>query len=266
MEKHIANNLEKLRSLKPLVHHITNYVTVNECANITLQVGALPVMADAPEEVEEMVAISGALVLNIGTLNSGLIQAMIMAGKKANQLGIPVVLDPVGAGATGLRTDSVWAILNQVRVEVLKGNSAEIGFLAGLNAEVRGVEAGKVAGDLIKAARDLADRLQNVVVITGVEDLVISSFRMATIGNGHSFLGRITGTGCMCTSTIGAFAAVVEDKFEAAVSALVCYGVAGELAALGEIKGPFSYRTAFFDSVANLTTENIMKMARVKII
>ncbi|NLU49640.1 MAG: hydroxyethylthiazole kinase [Syntrophomonadaceae bacterium] len=264
MIRKVAENLDKVRSTRPLVHHITNYVTVNDCANITLQVGALPVMADAAEEVEEMVAIANSLVLNIGTLNPRTVASMLKAGKKANQLGIPVILDPVGVGATSYRTDSTTLILEEVKISILKGNPAEIGILAGLDAEVRGVESGEVAGDLLKAGQRLAARLGNVVVVTGVRDLVLSATRAVTVNNGHPFMGTITGTGCMCASVLGAFGAVVADPFEAAVSSLVCFGIAGQLAAGDGVKGPGSYRTTFLDRMAGLTRDDIIRMASIQ--
>lgn len=156
----IIENLEKVRKSNPLIHHITNYVTVNDCANITLQIGGLPVMADAIEEVAEMQQIANALVLNIGTLNSELVKSMIAAGQKANSLGHPVILDPVGAGATSMRTKKVNEILANVEVDIITGNLAEIGILVGLEATVRGVEAGEVSGDIMTGAQNFAGKHQ----------------------------------------------------------------------------------------------------------
>lgn len=259
----VGQHLERVRQSKPLIHHITNYVSVNDCANIALQLGALPVMADAAEEVEEMVSLSSSLVLNIGTLNSRTIDSMIKAGKKANQLGKPVVLDPVGCGATSYRTETTLLLLEEVKVTVLKGNAGEIGTLAGLKAEVRGVEAGSVVGDLTQAGQTLAARLGGIVVITGATDLVCSASSAVAVSNGHPFLGRITGTGCMAATAIGAFLPVVEDPLKAAVSALVCFGVAAELA--GELNpgGPLSFKTAFFDTLAKLSPNQADAMARI---
>lgn len=260
----IGQNLDKVRQAKPLIHHITNYVSVNDCANLALQLGALPVMADAAEEVEEMVSLAGALVLNIGTLNRDLVTSMVKAGKKANELGIPVILDPVGCGATAYRTDTTLHLLNEIRVTVLKGNPGEIATVAGLQAEVRGVESGSVAGDLVQAGQKLATSLGNIVVITGATDLVLSPSAAATVSNGHPLLGRITGTGCMVATAIAAFTAVVESPFAAAVSALACFGVAAEIAGNSKPNGPLSFRTAFLDAIADLTPYQVISSAKVE--
>lgn len=260
----IINNLEKLRRSKPLIHHLSNYVTVNDCANITLQIGGLPVMADAIEEVAEMQQISDALVLNIGTLNSALVKSMIAAGQKANSLGHPVILDPVGVGATSMRTTKVGEILANVKVDIIKGNLAEIGILAGLEATVRGVEAGAVSGDIVAAAQDLAKKQQTTIAITGEQDMVINSASIAVIANGHAMMGKISGTGCMCSSILGTFAAVCEDMFQAAVAALTCFGIAGELVPLTNPPGPLAYKTALMDCVYGLNSDLINKYAQVK--
>ena len=260
----IIKNLEKLRESKPLIHHLTNYVTVNDCANITLQIGGLPVMADAIEEVAEMQQISDALVLNIGTLNTELVKSMIAAGQKANSLGHPVILDPVGLGATSMRTTKVGEILANVKVDIIKGNLAEIGILVGLEAVVRGVEAGGVSGDIVGAAQDFARKHQTTIAVTGEQDMIINSSKIAVISNGHIMMGKISGTGCMCSSILGAFATVCVDMFQAAVASLTCFGIAGELAALTNPPGPLAYKTALMDCVCGLNANLINQYARVK--
>lgn len=260
----IINNLAKVRETKPLIHHLTNYVTVNDCANITLQIGGLPVMADAIEEVAEMQQISNALVLNIGTLNTELVKSMITAGQKANSLGHRVILDPVGVGATSMRTTKVGKILANVKVDIIKGNLAEIGILVGLEAIVRGVEAGEVSGDIMTAAQDFARKHQTTIAVTGKQDMIINSSKTAVISNGHAMMGKISGTGCMGSSILGAFAAVCDDMFQAAVAALACFGIAGELAALTNPPGPLAYKTALMDCVYGLNADLINQYARVK--
>ncbi|MGB9813221.1 MAG: hydroxyethylthiazole kinase [Thermovenabulum sp.] len=263
----IEGLLTKVRSQKPLVHHITNIVTVNDCANITLAVGALPVMAHALEEVEDMVKAASSLVLNIGTLTPEQVEAMIKAGKKANELGIPVVLDPVGAGATPLRTESTWRILNEVKVSVIKGNSAEIGVLAGAGGEIRGVEAVKSSENLLTAAKNMAKALRSIVVITGATDIVTDGHRVAYVDNGHYLMGTITGTGCMLASVIGGFCGAERDYFKASIAALVVFGLAGELAAKRpEVRGPASFKTCFFDEIYNITEEKIKGGSKYKIV
>jgi hydroxyethylthiazole kinase len=254
----IEGLLDKVRNQKPLVHHITNIVTVNDCANVTLAIGGLPVMAHALEEVEDMVKAASCLVLNIGTLTPKQVESMIKAGKKANELGIPVVLDPVGAGATPLRTESAKRILGEVKVSVVQGNSAEIGVLAGAGGEIRGVEAIGSSENLLAAAKDMAKKHGATVVISGATDVVTDGERVAFVDNGHPWMGTITGTGCMLASVIGSFCGVERDYFKASVAALVAFGLAGELAAnRPEVRGPASFKVCFFDELYSLTEEKI---------
>jgi hydroxyethylthiazole kinase len=258
-----AELLNRVREMRPLVHHITNTVTINDCANITLHTGGAPVMAHAPEEVEEMVGLASSLVLNIGTLTSSQVAAMLLAGKQANRRGIPVVLDPVGAGATRFRTESVRRILEEVQVTIVKGNAAEIATLAGERAEVRGVDAGEVAADPIQAAQTLARQLSTVVVVTGKTDIITDGTRTACVDNGHHMMGCITGTGCMGASVLGCFAPVVDDPWIAAVAAVTAYTIAGEIG--GEsADGPGSFKWRFFDAMAGLNAEKIAEKAKIR--
>ena len=222
-----------IRERKPLVHNITNYVVMNETANAILALGALPVMAHAREEVAEMVGLAGALVLNIGTLSEPWIDAMLLAGKAANERGIPVVLDPVGAGATAYRTETARRLLDEIDVAVLRGNAGEVATLVGFEAEVRGVEYVGAGGDQAELARSAAQSLDVVASVTGPVDHVSDGERRASVANGHPLLASITGTGCMSTAITGCFLAGKDDPFEAAVEALVAFGVAGEDAAVG---------------------------------
>ncbi|HHW15474.1 MAG TPA: hydroxyethylthiazole kinase [Firmicutes bacterium] len=259
--------LAAVRAGKPLVHHITNYVTVNDCANMTLHTGGLPVMAHAREEVQEMVACANALVLNIGTLDPLQVEAMFLAGKRANELGIPVVLDPVGAGATPLRTDSAKRLMEEVKIAILKGNAAEIGILAGAGGEIKGVEAVGAAGDTQAAAVQLARQRGVTVAVTGAVDLVTDGQRLARIRNGHPLMGAITGTGCMAASVLGCFVGVRrDDPWEAAVAGLVAFGLAGEKAAASGVAGPAAFKTAFLDSMALLTPEEVANGTRLELV
>jgi hydroxyethylthiazole kinase len=257
-----ASALLSLRRKRPLVHHITNWVTISECASITRSLGALPVMAHAEEEVEEMVGIAGALVLNIGTLTPPLVRAMIKAGKHANRNGTPVILDAVGAGATKLRTESVRMILDQVKICVIKGNAGEIATLAGVKAEVRGVESISVEGDSAVYARALAKSERCTVVVTGAEDIVTDGSRIFIVKNGHPKMGEVVGTGCMAASVIGAFAAVEADMTLAAAYAMLVYDIAGEIAALGA-KGPGSMKQNLFDAIMSVGPDHIRNGAKV---
>lgn len=256
---------ERIRKQKPLVHHITNWVTIYDCANIVRAVGALPVMAHAKEEVEQMTSIAGALVLNIGTLTPKLIESMMLAGKKSNELGHPIVLDAVGVGATDLRTDSAKRLLDELQVDILKGNSSEIATLAGIEAETKGVEAISAGKSSKEIAKTLAKKLENVVVITGKQDTVSDGRRTYLIDNGHDMMGSIVGTGCMVASVIGAFAAVEEDYALASAAALSFFGIAGELAS-EKARGPGSYKEMFYDEIYNLDRDKLRKMQKITLV
>jgi hydroxyethylthiazole kinase len=255
-------DLALIRERKPLVHQITNYVVMNETANATLALGALPVMAHALQEVEQMASAASALVLNIGTLSDDWVEAMIVAGSAARRAGVPVVLDPVGAGATSYRTDTAWRLLDVLEIAVVRGNSAEVATLAGHEAEIRGVDAvGQQGGP--ELAADAARRLGCVVSVTGVVDHVSDGESVLSVSNGHELLGRVTGTGCMSSAITGCFlAARREDPLTAAAEALVAFGVAGEDAA-AEAKGPGSFHVALYDALANLDPETLDSRAKL---
>lgn len=257
-----ANNLRTLRESKPLVHNITNFVVMNFTANILLAAGASPVMAHAENEVEEMVSFAKALVLNIGTLTDDWVDAMIKAGKAATTLGVPIILDPVGAGATMLRTKAAQRILAETRVSIVRGNASEILALAGGNANIRGVDA----ADSVEAATEQAVRLARElgvpVAITGPEDFITDGHRIVRVANGHPLMGSVTGTGCGATAIIGAFAAVDPDPVSATAAALAYYGLAGQLAADGAA-GPGSFMTRFLDALYYLTPEELERGCRI---
>lgn len=258
-----GTSLRMLRETKPLVHQITNYVVMNETANATLALGALPVMAHAREEVEEMASVAGALVLNIGTLSHHWIEAMLLAGKAANAAGAPVVLDPVGAGATTLRTETSKRILDEVDVAVVRGNAAEIATLAGREAEIRGVESIGAADSGAELAQAAARALGTVAAVTGPVDHVSDGERVLAIANGDELLGTVSGTGCMSTAVTGSFLAVRKDTpLEGAAEALVAFGVAGEDAAEGA-RGPGSFHVGLYDALYNLDPDTLDARARV---
>jgi hydroxyethylthiazole kinase len=255
--------LRELRERKPLVHQITNYVVMNETANATLALGALPVMAHAREEVEEMVALAGALVLNIGTLSPHWVDAMLLAGKAANEHGIPVVLDPVGAGATRYRTETARRLLDEVEVAVLRGNQGEVATLVGVEAEVRGVESIGAGSEPADLARTAARNLGLVAAVTGPVDHVSDGDRVLAVANGHELLAAVTGTGCMASAITGCFLAVARHRpLEAAAAALAAFGVAGEDAAR-EAKGPGSFHVGLYDALAGLEPETLDARARI---
>jgi hydroxyethylthiazole kinase len=254
--------LARVREQRPLVHQITNYVVMNETANATLALGALPVMAHAREEVEEMVGLAGALVINIGTLSPHWVEAMLAAGRAANAKSIPVVLDPVGAGATRYRTDTAKRLLSEVDVTVLRGNAGEIATLVGVEAEVRGVESIAAVGDAAELAREAARALGVIASVTGPVDHVSDGERTLAVANGHELLGAVSGTGCMSTAITGCFVAANGDRLAAAAEALAAFGVAGEDAAAGA-HGPGSFHVALYDALYNLDPQTLDYRARV---
>jgi len=254
---------ERVHKEKPLVHHITNWVTIYDCANITRTCGALPVMAHASEESGEMASIASALVLNIGTLTPSLIESMIIAGRSANEKKIPVVLDAVGVGATKLRNEKAVELLENIKIDIVKGNASEIAKLAGIDVVTKGVESTKVEADLIGISENLANARKMTVVITGAEDIVTDGKKIYIVRNGHRMMGCIVGTGCMAASVIGAFAGVEKDYALASASALVCYGIAGELAA-AQSGGPGTFKENFFDELYNLDNETIKRTAKIE--
>ena len=256
-------DLAAIRERRPLVHQITNYVVMNETANATLALGALPVMAHAREEVEEMVALAGALVLNIGTLSPAWVEAMSAAGRAANAAGVPVVLDPVGAGATSYRTDTARRLLEELDVAVVRGNPAEIATIAGREAEIRGVESIEATDSAAELAREAARQVETIVAVTGAVDQVSDGERTLAVANGHPLLATITGSGCISTAITGCFLAVrPEAPLAAAAEALVALGVAGEDAAR-EARGPGSFHTALYDALYALSPATLDERAKV---
>ena len=268
MDKNFCTLLNQVRKLGPLVHHITNYVTVNDCANITLAIGARPVMADSPDEAAEFASIASSLVVNIGTLNERTVSSMIAAGKAANMKKTPVILDPVGVGASKFRNDTVKRLIAEIDLCVLRGNISEIKFIAGLSSETRGVDASD--SDILgtdnagKIAKDLAHTLGCVVVISGAVDVISDGNKTAYIENGHPTLGSITGTGCMCSSLIGSFCGISgTDPFYAAASAMLCMGVAGELSyEKAELLGNGSFRVAIHDFISRMDAQTLERLGK----
>jgi len=266
LNKTVSEDLQKIRDQKPLLHHITNMVVMNETANATLCLGALPVMAHADDEVEEMVAYAGALVLNIGTLYPQLIKSMIRAGRQANDLGVPVILDPVGVGATKLRTDSAKEILRELSVDIVRGNAAEVSILGGFEGEIKGVESMGGSGDLVNVSKEFAKIHDCTVAITGEVDIVSDQSKTLKVSNGDEMLSKITGTGCMATTIIGGFASVQEDKSLAAAGALAMFGLAGELAAADTGNRPGSFHVALYDRISMIQPGDLKDNAKIEIV
>jgi len=263
--RQIARDLNAIRAGKPLVHNITNLVVMNETANAILCLGALPIMAHALDEVEEMVGIASALVLNIGTLEPEWIEAMVKAGWRANEKGIPIVLDPVGAGATKLRTDSSKRLLRELQISIVRGNAGEVAALAGVASEVRGVESISASEPIDQIAQKFASAFGCSAAITGPVDTVSDGKRLAKISNGDAMLSKVVGTGCMSSVIVASFAAVDPDPFMAAVGGLTAFGIAGEMAAAVSGGKPGTFHMELYNALCALTPEEIELRAKIEL-
>ena len=262
-----AECFENVRSTCPLIHNITNYVTVNDCANMVLACGASPIMADDAAEVEDITTICGGLNINIGTLNSRTITSMLLAGKKANLLGHPVVLDPVGAGASQLRTDTANRLLREVKFTVIRGNISEVKTLASGAGTTKGVDA-DVADNAVAFAKAFAARTGAVVAITGAIDIVADAHKAYCIRNGHPMMSSITGTGCQLSALTAAFVTANPDQpLEAAAAAVCAMGLAGEIAhsRLSPLDGNSTYRNYIIDAIYNMTPAQLEEGATYEV-
>lgn len=255
--------LEKIRKERPVVHHLTNWVTIYDCANIVKALGGSPVMAHAKEEVAQMARIASALVLNIGTLTVEFVEAMKIAAHSANEKGIPVVLDVCGAGATQLRDEKSFELLEEVRIDIIKGNSSEIARISGEKVKTKGVDAGCVRKSILEIAQNLSRKHKCSVVVTGKEDIATDGEKSYLIKNGHPIMTHVVGTGCMAASVVGTFAAVERDLAYAACAALVCFEIAAECAAKSSA-GPGTFKEKLFDCIYHLDKKTIDKMQKVE--
>ena len=266
---------ENVRETCPLIHNITNYVTVNDCANIVLACGASPIMADDKVEVEEITSVCSGLNINIGTLNSRTIDSMLIAGKRANELGHPVVLDPVGAGASKLRTDTAMKLLNDVKFTVIRGNISEIKTLASGSGTTKGVDADvadKVTEEnleeVVAFTKAFAGKTGAVIAITGAIDIVADDKKAYCIRNGHPMMSSITGAGCQLSAMTAAFVtANPENPLEAAAAAVSAMGLAGEIAykRLSPMDGNSSYRNYIIDAIYRMTPEELEKGTKYEV-
>lgn len=266
---------ENVKRTCPLIHNITNYVTVNDCANILLACGASPIMADDVDEVAEITTICGGLNINIGTLNSRTIPAIKLAGKTANTLHHPVILDPVGVGASELRTRTALELLEEVRFTVIRGNISEIKALASGSGTTKGVDA-NVADKVTESnldsavafAKAFSAKTGSVIAITGAIDIVADDTTAYCIRNGHPMMASVTGTGCQLSAMTAAFVtANPEHPLEAAAAAVCAMGLAGEIAhrRLTPLDGNSSYRNYIIDAIYNLTPEQLEKGANYEV-
>jgi hydroxyethylthiazole kinase len=256
--------LTRIREEKPLVHNITNYVVMNFTANTLLAMGASPVMAHAPNEVEEMVSLARALVINIGTLSDPWIEAMLLAGITANAKGLPIVFDPVGSGATSLRTRTTRRIVQELKPAIIRGNASEILSIGSSGTVTKGVDSLHDVDQVAEMAKATARQTGSVVAVTGKVDLITDGTRVIRCRNGHALMGRVTGTGCAATATIAAFAAVTPNALEAAAAGLAFFGLAGEMAA-DKSQSPGSFMIALIDALYNMTPEDLQARALLEV-
>jgi hydroxyethylthiazole kinase len=252
----LADDVQKVRGSSPLVHNITNYVVMNNTANALLAIGASPVMAHALEEVVEMTALASALVINIGTLSREWVDAMELAMTAALAKGIPIVFDPVGAGATGYRTRTCIDLLDRTQPTVIRGNASEIMALAGSNMQTKGVDSSAAANEAEGAAVAVAIKYACVVCVSGAVDLITDGNKKQLVRNGHPLMPKVTGLGCTATALIGAFCGINSDPLVAATHGMMTMGMCGEIAA-AQAAGPGTLQLHLIDAFYNLNAEQI---------
>ncbi|MGC6404893.1 hydroxyethylthiazole kinase [Bisgaard Taxon 45] len=260
------NYLQQIRAQNPLIHNITNVVAANFSANGLLAIGASPLMSAAMEEMHEVPRLSQALVINIGTLMGKEVSAMVLAGKTANQVGIPVVLDPVGVGATTFRKQTVETLLSEVKFAAIRGNAGELATIAQVDWQAKGVDVGSGNADLAEIARCVAEKYQCIAMISGATDYLSDGKRQVQIHNGTPLFPKITASGCLLSAICGAFLAVAEPAqyFDAMLEACTAYAIAGELAAqpLSDTQHGQFY-LGLLDQLASLSPEKIKQYARI---
>lgn len=267
--------MDNVRKNVPLVHNITNYVTVNDVANILLACGGSPIMSDEPEDVEDITSVCGGLNINIGTLHQSSIEGMLLAGKKANELGHPVLLDPVGAGASRLRTDTALRIMKEIKLTVIRGNISEIKTLAygsgttkGVDADVADAVTEETLNDAIAFVKNFARKTSCIIAVTGAIDLVSDGEICYVIRNGRPEMGKITGTGCQLSGMMTAYVTANQEKpLEAAASAVCIMGLAGEIgwSRMREGDGNATYRNRIIDAVYQMTGEDLERGAKYEV-
>ena len=266
---------DNVRNTVPLVHNITNYVTVNDVANVILACGASPIMSDEPDDVEDITSVCGSLNINIGTLHKSSIEAMYLAGKRANELGHPILLDPVGAGASALRTNTAVGLMKELKLTVIRGNISEIKTLALGNGTTKGVDADvadKVTDenldDAVSFVKKFSEKSGAIVAVTGAIDLVSDGKACYVIRNGRPEMGQITGTGCQLSGMMTAFvAANPQNPLEAAAAAVCAMGLAGEIgySRMADGDGNSTYRNRIIDAIYNMDGEALEKGARYEV-
>lgn len=244
----VWTHLNRVRETNPLVLNVTNNVVTNTTANALLALGASPAMTHAPDDAAELAALSAAVVLNIGTPAATYVESMLKAGAAANAKGIPVVLDPVAAGATAYRRETVRGLLERVRMAAIRGNASEILFLAGEQGASKGADSTRASSEAVDAARSLAARLKTVVCVSGARDVITDGRSVLAVDNGHALMTKVTGLGCTATALVGAFLAGTDDRLSATAAAMAVMGLAGEVAAQ-DAPGPGTLQVRFLDSL-----------------
>ncbi|MGZ3595642.1 MAG: hydroxyethylthiazole kinase [Syntrophales bacterium] len=259
----IWSSVKKIKENSPVIHNITNYVVMNNTANALLAIGASPVMAHAEEEVEEMVNIAGALVINIGTLSPHWIRAMLLAVEQAKKMNIPIILDPVGAGATAYRTNTARELIQEAPPAIIRGNASEIMALTEKDAKTKGVESTASSHSTVDIARRLNRTYGSVICVSGETDYIVYGDDVTKVINGHPMMTKVTGMGCIATAICGAFAAVNETFAEATVQAMAVMGMAGEIA-VKDAAGPGMLQVRFLDALYGLSENDIKNYLRLE--
>lgn len=257
--------MDEVKNVNPLVMHMTNYVTVNDCANMCICSHGSPVMTDAKEDVEDMLVQASSVVINPGTLNERTVESMFLAGYKACEEDIPIVFDPVGAGATPYRTDFCRRFLSQVGADVIKGNIGEIGFLSGIGGVTKGVDSVGASGDIVEAVRRMALDNDCIVAATGEKDYVSDGDVVYELSNGSPMMETVSGTGCMLSSVLASYVGANGPVLDAVVTAICMFNVASELAAK-DAPGPGTFKARLFDNVYSMDPGMVEKMARLKML
>jgi hydroxyethylthiazole kinase len=259
----IWQDIQRIRTQAPLIHNITNYVVMNTTANALLAIGASPVMAHAVEEVDEMTGIARALVINIGTLSASWVEAMIKAGKQARRLNIPIILDPVGSGATQYRTACAQKLIQEVHPVIIRANASEIRSLLRAGLGVKGVDSRHSPEEVLDEARELSRRAGCVVSVSGAVDLIVEGNSVVRVANGHPLMAKVTGMGCTASALTGAFAAVNPVAFQAAAHAMAVMGIAGDMAA-EHSPGPGSFQLKFLDTLYGIRESDIKERVKIE--
>jgi hydroxyethylthiazole kinase len=261
--QNLWHNIQTIRAESPLIHNITNYVVMNTTANALLSIGASPVMAHAIEEVEEMTGIARALVINIGTLSAPWVEAMVKAGKEACRRKIPVVLDPVGSGATPFRTTTATKLIQEIHPAIIRGNASEIRSLVRAGTGAKGVDSRHTPDEVLDDAQGLSRSAGCVVSVSGPVDIIVEGDNIARVENGHPMMTKVTGMGCTASAITGAFAAVNPSPFQAAAHAMALMGIAGEMAA-ERSSGPGSFQMQFLDTLHSMQESDIAQRLKVQ--